>query len=74
MRPDTTIRVLKFFGLALLGSWLATAQTLIQAELWPAKPIRLIVPFPTGGTSDILARMIHAGQNVRGASRWEGHD
>jgi tripartite-type tricarboxylate transporter receptor subunit TctC len=58
MRPDTTIRVLKFFGLALLGSWLATAQTLIQAELWPAKPIRLIVPFPTGGTSDILARMI----------------
>ena len=25
---------------------------------WPAKAIRVIVPFPAGGTSDILARLI----------------
>ena len=26
------------------------------AQEWPAKPIRVIVPFPAGGTSDVLAR------------------
>ncbi len=36
----------------LLPSGLATAQT------WPAKPIRLIVPFAAGSGSDILARIL----------------
>jgi tripartite-type tricarboxylate transporter receptor subunit TctC len=29
-----------------------------QAQNWPAKPIRMLIPYPAGGTSDILARMI----------------
>ncbi len=28
------------------------------AQSWPAKPVRIIVPYPAGGTSDILARTI----------------
>ena len=32
------------------------AQT--PATAWPAKPIRILIPYPAGGTSDILARMI----------------
>ena len=29
-----------------------------QAQVWPARPRRLIVPYPTGGLSDLVARAI----------------
>jgi len=30
----------------------------VQAQSWPARPIRIIVPYPPGGSSDIIARAI----------------
>lgn len=42
-------------------SCLLTMFTLpAPAQTFPAKPIRIIVPFPAGGTSDILTRLIGA--------------
>ena len=29
-----------------------------QTQAWPSKPIRLIVPYPPGGSSDIIGRSI----------------
>jgi len=43
-------------GVAALLS--ATTAAFAQPAAWPAKPIRLIVPYPPGGSSDIIARSI----------------
>ena len=45
-----------------MGVLVALAATGTHAQEYPAKPIRWIIPYPTGGTSDFLARLI--GQKI----------
>jgi tripartite-type tricarboxylate transporter receptor subunit TctC len=46
--------------LSLLAASLLTAVPLLHAQTaqWPAKPIRLIVAYPSGGVSDVVARAL----------------
>ena len=47
-----------FRKLALCAAALIFATGGAQAQAWPQKPIRIIVPYTVGGASDITARLI----------------
>jgi tripartite-type tricarboxylate transporter receptor subunit TctC len=43
--------------LTALTAMLLASAGVLRAEIWPAKPIRLVVPFSAGGSADTLGRV-----------------
>lgn len=43
---------------ALLAAAVTATPALAQSQAWPVKPLRIVVPYPPGGSSDIIARMV----------------
>src|SRR6187402_2539183 len=60
LRRGSRRTTLRTFGRTLLGAAaLCTAiGAFAQAPAWPTKPIKIIVPYTPGGSSDIIARAI----------------
>ncbi len=46
-----------WIALAILGT-VVTAAAQERPEAFPSRSIKIVVPFPAGGPSDVLARMI----------------
>jgi tripartite-type tricarboxylate transporter receptor subunit TctC len=60
---------MNIFRRALMGLALTTCvASLAHAQAWPAKPIRLVVPFPAGGGTDIIGRELT--QKITEGSKW----
>lgn len=59
---NTTRRALAH--LLALGSFVITPFGAVAQDAWPSKPIRLVIPFAAGGTSDILGRTL--GEKLQG--------
>jgi tripartite-type tricarboxylate transporter receptor subunit TctC len=49
----------RILGLLMTVSWCATTAPVVLAQgAYPNKPVRLIAPFPPGGTTDVVCRIV----------------
>src|SRR5512139_1268851 len=56
-------RQFKLWSSALLASALTALACTAQAQTYPVKTVRMIVPFAPGGNTDIIARIVAPGMS-----------
>ena len=63
MKLQLQLQLQPQFQQLLAALTLAAASTFVQAQAWPAKPVKIIVPYPPGGAVDVVMRWVNG-------SRW----
>jgi tripartite-type tricarboxylate transporter receptor subunit TctC len=53
-----TLRRRTVLAAPLLAAPLLAAPAVARAQAWPDRPLRFIVPFPPGGSTDVLSRVL----------------
>ena len=56
MKKRTTLMGLG--GSLVAGALIALMAAPVAAQTWPARPVRMIIPFPPGGTLDTVGRLL----------------
>lgn len=52
------MRNIGLYGITALAAWLTTIAPMDAHAVWPEKPVKLVVPYAPGGTTDIAARLV----------------
>ena len=52
------MKITRRHALLSTAAALAAPAAFAQADKWPSRPLRIVVPYPPGGSSDIIARAI----------------
>src|SRR5262245_57645965 len=57
-RNTMTLPSRQFLRRAAVAAALPAAARIVKAQTYPTRPVRWIVPYPPGGATDLVARLI----------------